>query len=105
MKVSHRDKGSTALLCFFLGWAGAHRFYVGKQQSGAVQLAMTALAWVLMIAGGASVDDVVIGSGGLLLTHYPAPHAFDHNARSVLPLGRVCARRDQGKAVPGESRY
>lgn len=32
--VSDRKKGTAALLCFFLGSLGAHRFYAGKVGSG-----------------------------------------------------------------------
>lgn len=28
--ISAKSRLVTLLLCFFLGWAGAHRFYVGK---------------------------------------------------------------------------
>jgi serine/threonine protein kinase len=33
-----KSKTTAALLCFFLGWAGVHRFYVGKPWSGLAQL-------------------------------------------------------------------
>lgn len=36
--VSEKTKGTTALLCFFLGWLGIHRFYVGKTGTGVLYL-------------------------------------------------------------------
>ena len=36
--VSKKKKGTAALLCFFLGNLGIHRFYVGKVGTGIVML-------------------------------------------------------------------
>ena len=36
--VSDKGKGTAALLCFFLGNLGVHRFYVGKVGTGIVML-------------------------------------------------------------------
>lgn len=36
--VSDKSKGTAALLCFFLGNLGVHRFYVGKVGTGIVML-------------------------------------------------------------------
>lgn len=36
--VSDRSKGTAALLCFFLGNLGVHRFYTGKVGTGVVML-------------------------------------------------------------------
>lgn len=33
-RTSDKTKGTTAVLCFFLGWLGVHRFYVGKIGTG-----------------------------------------------------------------------
>jgi len=32
--TSDKKKGTALLLCLFLGWLGAHRFYVGKIGTG-----------------------------------------------------------------------
>jgi TM2 domain-containing membrane protein YozV len=36
--VSKRNRLVTLLLCFFLGWGGGHRFYVGKIGTGILML-------------------------------------------------------------------
>jgi restriction system protein len=33
-QTSDKKKGTALLLCLFLGWLGAHRFYVGKIGTG-----------------------------------------------------------------------
>ncbi len=37
-RISAKSKGTTAVLCFFLGWLGLHRFYVGKVGTGIIWL-------------------------------------------------------------------
>ena len=36
--VGDKTKVAAALLCFFLGWLGVHRFYVGKVGTGVLML-------------------------------------------------------------------
>jgi len=36
--ISLKSRTTAGLLCFFLGWAGAHRFYVGKTGSAIIML-------------------------------------------------------------------
>ena len=38
MRWQHKKKLTAALLCFFLGVFGAHRFYVGKTGTGILQI-------------------------------------------------------------------
>ena len=46
---SPRSRLACLLLCFFLGWLGAHRFYVGKFWTGILMLATTGGAIVSTI--------------------------------------------------------
>ncbi len=36
--TSERGYGLTLILCFFMGFLGVHRFYVGKMKTGLVML-------------------------------------------------------------------
>ena len=51
MAASSKSKVVAALLCFFLGWAGVHRFYLGYTTIGIVQLVLTLVAFLTFIFG------------------------------------------------------
>lgn len=44
--MSDKSKVAAALLSFFLGMLGIHRFYLGRVGSGAVMLICTVLGWL-----------------------------------------------------------
>ena len=61
--VSDRSRLAAALMAFFLGWLGVHRFYVGKTGTG-ILMVMTvggfgiwATIDLIMILAGAFTDD------------------------------------------------
>lgn len=43
-----KSVGATYLLCLLLGGLGAHRFYLGRKGSAAVQLALGVLGFILV---------------------------------------------------------
>ena len=59
---SPRSRLAAALLCFFLGWIGAHRFYVGKTGTGLLMVltlggfGIWSLIDLILIACGAFTD-------------------------------------------------
>lgn len=56
--ISSKSKGVAALLCFFLGYLGIHRFYAGKIGTGLVWLFTGGLCGV-----GAIIDFIIILCG------------------------------------------
>lgn len=56
--ISNKSKGVAAVLCFFLGWLGIHRFYAGKVGTGIVWLITGGICGV-----GAIVDFIIILCG------------------------------------------
>lgn len=57
--VSEKSKGAAAVLCFFFGALGLHRFYVGKIGTGIVLLAL----WVI----GILITIITVGFGGFVM--------------------------------------
>ncbi len=61
--VSDRSRLAAALMAFFLGWLGVHRFYVGKAGTGILMvmtlggLGIWATIDLIMILAGAFTDD------------------------------------------------
>lgn len=57
--ASPKSRMAAALLCFFFGWLGVHRFYVGKAGTGVL---------MLLTLGGlglwALIDFIIICCGG-----------------------------------------
>lgn len=59
MGYIHKKKWVAFFLCLFLGWLGAHRFYVGKAGTGIIYLfsgALFGIGWlidlILILVGG-----------------------------------------------------
>lgn len=48
--VSPKSRLVATLLCFFLGWAGAHRFYLGKIGTGVLMLCTLGVFGLWVIA-------------------------------------------------------
>ena len=38
--ISRKSRLAASLLCFFLGWLGVHRFYVGKVGTGILMIVL-----------------------------------------------------------------
>ena len=51
MAKSNKTKVAAALLCFFLGGFGIHRFYLGYAPLGIAQLVLFIIGWLTLIFG------------------------------------------------------
>ncbi len=59
--VSQKSRVAAALLCFFLGGLGIHRFYAGKTGSGILML----LLWIV----GAATTFIAVGFVPLIIVY------------------------------------
>lgn len=65
-----KSKAAAALLCFFLGWLGVHRFYTGQTGIGLTQLLLNVfLFWTLIVPLVVGmwifIDFIMILTGGV----------------------------------------
>jgi TM2 domain-containing membrane protein YozV len=51
--ANKKSVGASYLLWFFLGYLGAHRFYLGRTGSGLVQLLLALFGWLPFLTGWA----------------------------------------------------
>ena len=90
MKVSDKGLVPTSLLCFFFGFLGLHRFYVGKHLTGALMLVTLGGLGIWQI-----VDFVRISLGtfkdkdDLPLKQNP-PSAIEVSEKSINPAVILC---------------
>lgn len=49
--IGEKNKWVAALLCFFFGWCGIHKFYLGKTGAGITMLICGTVGWVIIIPG------------------------------------------------------
>jgi TM2 domain-containing membrane protein YozV len=49
--MSNKSRAATAVLAFFLGTLGIHRFYLGKVNTGLAMLLLGIGGWVLIVLG------------------------------------------------------
>lgn len=59
--MAERNKIVAALLCFFLGTLGIHRFYLGKIVTGLCQLGLLILGSALLVVGIGVIFYVILG--------------------------------------------
>jgi TM2 domain-containing membrane protein YozV len=49
--MSNKSRAATAVLAFFLGTLGVHRFYLGKISTGLTILILGIVGWVFVVLG------------------------------------------------------
>lgn len=67
---AQKSKATAAVLCFFFGWAGIHRFYTGQAGIGVAQLLLNVLLfWTLIVPVVVGIwvmiDFIMILTGGV----------------------------------------
>ena len=64
MEISKKSRTATFLMAFFLGTLGIHRFYVGKNGTGLIQLLLAISIIGTFVAGiWAIIDCIIILTG------------------------------------------
>lgn len=73
------------LLWWFLGWAGIHRFYLGKVGTGIAQLILVILGWLTVWFFIGFLFFAAWGVWWLLDAYFVQKHVSEINSRAGLP--------------------
>jgi len=76
------------LLWFFLGWFGAHRFYLGRIGSGVAQLVITLVSLMLTVVGVGFLGFLIVAIWAFVDAFLIPGMTRDHNNRLIALLGR-----------------
>ncbi len=49
--MGEKNKWVAAILCFFFGWCGIHKFYMGKTNAGIIMALCGTIGWLIVIPG------------------------------------------------------
>jgi len=49
INITDKNKWIAVILCFFIGWLGIHKFYLGKTGAGVTMLLLATVGWLLIL--------------------------------------------------------
>jgi TM2 domain-containing membrane protein YozV len=77
------------LLWWFLGWAGLHRFYLGKTKTGLMMLGLSILGYATLIIGFGFIFLLYWGIWWVLDAYYVQKYVLEINTARGLPTSFV----------------
>ena len=86
IQVEGKNMVIAYVLWWFLGWAGIHRFYLGKTKSGAIQLGLFILGWATVVVFIGFVFLGVLGIWWLLDAYYVQKYVSEYNTNAGLEV-------------------
>ncbi|MBN2869802.1 MAG: NINE protein [Campylobacterales bacterium] len=77
------------VLWWFLGWAGIHRFYLGKTQSGMAQLLLFIVGWATSVIFIGFAFLAVLGIWWLLDAYFVQKYVSEYNEQAGISVSSL----------------
>lgn len=77
------------VLWWFLGWAGIHRFYLGKTQSGVAQLMLFIVGWATAVVFIGFAFLAVLGVWWLFDAYFVQKYVNEYNAAAGISVSSL----------------
>jgi TM2 domain-containing membrane protein YozV len=84
IQVEGKNMVIAYVLWWFLGWAGIHRFYLGKTQSGVMQLGLFIVGWATAVIFIGFLFLGILGFWWLLDAYYVQKYVNEYNEKAGL---------------------